>query len=36
MAMDIGWFQHIKQIIEQDRFRWSINRLSMSSIEGML
>jgi EAL domain-containing protein (putative c-di-GMP-specific phosphodiesterase class I) len=21
MAMDIGWFQHIKQIIEQDRFR---------------
>jgi diguanylate cyclase (GGDEF)-like protein len=21
MAMDIGWFQHIKQVIEQDRFR---------------
>jgi Amt family ammonium transporter len=21
MAMDIGWFQHIKQILEQDRFR---------------
>ena len=21
MAMDIGWFQHIKQIIEQDQFR---------------